>query len=161
MGLKNLPKTKLTVCHRLLVNTSKQRNFSQSGHTLIASKASHSFVASRWRARPGRTVERRRCSSFCPDETSATRIGKTIKIFGYSLRVYFILGKILTLIGQIFMILDKFSLLLMAQYWKDNWAIWPHWLVQRWRVVAFDTVARILDISCRMCLLLIEVKNWN
>ena len=43
-----------------------------------------------------------------------------LKVFGYSLKVYFELGKILNLIGQIFMILNKFSLLLMAQYWKGN-----------------------------------------
>ena len=54
-------------------------------------------------------------------------LGKTLKAFGYSLRVYFVLGKILTLIGQIFMTLEKFSWLLMAQYCKDNLAIWSHW----------------------------------
>ena len=38
----------------------------------------------------------------------------------------FFLGKILIQIGQIVMILDKVSLLLMAQYWNDNLAISSH-----------------------------------
>ena len=51
---------------------------------------------------------------------------KNFIFFGYSLRIYFLLGKILIQIGQIVMILDKFSLLLMAQYWNDNLAISSH-----------------------------------
>ena len=43
------------------------------------------------------------------------------------MRVYLVLGKILNLIGQIFMIFENFWLLLMAQYWKDNLAIWSRW----------------------------------
>ena len=43
-------------------------------------------------------------------------LAKLKKVFGYSFRVYFVLAKILILIGQIFMILDKFTLLLMAKY---------------------------------------------
>ena len=46
--------------------------------------------------------------------------GKTLKAFGYYLWVYFVLGKLLNLIGHIFRILGKFSLLLLAQYWRDN-----------------------------------------
>ena len=61
-----------------------------------------------------------------PDLAKFVHLGKTSKVFGYSLRVYFVLGKILTLSGQTFMILDKFPLLLMAQYWKDNLATWSH-----------------------------------
>ena len=61
-----------------------------------------------------------------PDLANFRHLGKTLKVFGYSLRVYFVFGKTLTLIGQIFMKLNKFSLLLMAQYWKDNLAIWSH-----------------------------------
>ena len=53
--------------------------------------------------------------------------GKTLKVFGYLLKVYFALGKILNLIGQIYITLDKFSLMLMGIYWKDNLAIWSHW----------------------------------
>ena len=68
-------------------------------------------------------------SMWCPvwpDLAKFGHWGKTLIAFGYSLRVYFVFGKILTLIGLIFMILDKISLLLMAQYWKDNLAIWSH-----------------------------------
>jgi len=64
--------------------------------------------------------------SVWPDLAKFGHLGKTLKAFGYSLRLYFVFGKILTLIGQIFMILDKISLLIMAQYWKDNLAIWSH-----------------------------------
>ena len=61
-----------------------------------------------------------------PDLAKFRHLGKTYKVFGYYLRVYFVFCKILTLIGQMFMILDKFSLLLMVQYWKDNLANWSH-----------------------------------
>ena len=40
---------------------------------------------------------------------------------------FFALGKIWNLIGQFFMILVKFSLMLMPPYWKDNLGIWSHW----------------------------------
>ena len=66
--------------------------------------------------------------SVWPDLAKFSHFVKTLKLFDYSLMVYFVLGKILNLIGQIFMILDRFSLLLMAQYWKDNLAIWSHWI---------------------------------
>ena len=62
-----------------------------------------------------------------PDLAKFRHFGKTSKVFGYSLRVYFVLAKILILIGQIFMILDQFTLLLMAKYWKDYLVIWSHW----------------------------------
>ena len=62
-----------------------------------------------------------------PDLEIYRHFGKILKAFGYSLRVYFALGKILNLFGrQIFKILDKFSVLLMAQ--KDNLGIWSHCL---------------------------------
>ena len=63
-----------------------------------------------------------------PDLAKFCHFGKTSKVFGYSFMVYFVLGKLLNIIGQIFMTLDKFSLLLMAQYWKDNLAIWSYCL---------------------------------
>ena len=44
------------------------------------------------------------------------QFGKTVKVFGYYLRVYLVLGKILNLIGHIFRIFGKFSLLLLVQY---------------------------------------------
>ena len=72
------------------------------------------------------TKRSQKCSVW-PDLAKFCHLGLTLKVFGYSLRVYFVLGKILTLIGQIFMTLDKFSWLLMAQYCKDNLAIWSHW----------------------------------
>ena len=53
-------------------------------------------------------------------------LAKLSKAVVYSMGVYFVLGKNLNLIGQMFMILDKFSLLLLAQYWKDNLVIWSH-----------------------------------
>ena len=61
-----------------------------------------------------------------PDFAKIRHLGKTLKVFGYSLRVYFVFGNTLTLTVQIFMILDKLSLLVMAQYSKDNLAIWSH-----------------------------------
>ena len=64
----------------------------------------------------------------CDQIWQNTPLGQTVKVFGYSLRVYFVFGKTLTLIGQIFMKLNKFSLLLMAQYWKDHLAIWSRCL---------------------------------
>ena len=51
-----------------------------------------------------------------PDLARFHHFSKTLKVFGYSLSVYFVLGQILNLIGQIFMIFDKFWLFLMAQH---------------------------------------------
>ena len=51
-----------------------------------------------------------------PDLAKFRQFGKTLKVFGYSLRIYFVLANILILIGQIFMILDKFTFLLIAKY---------------------------------------------
>ena len=54
--------------------------------------------------------------------SSVTRFGEisplwhNFKSLWLFLRVNFVLGKILNLIGQIFMMFDEFSLLLMAQY---------------------------------------------
>ena len=64
--------------------------------------------------------------SVWPKLAKFRHFGKTLKVFGYSLRVCFVLGKIVNLFGQIFMMLDTFSLLLMAQYWKHNLTIWSH-----------------------------------
>ena len=61
-----------------------------------------------------------------PDLAKFRYYGKTLKLFGYSLRVYFVWGKIVNLIGEISMMLEKISLLLMAQYWKHNLAIWSY-----------------------------------
>ena len=61
-----------------------------------------------------------------PDLAKFRHFGKTLKVFGYYLMVYFALGIFLNIIGQIFMTLDKFSLLLMARNRKDNLAIWSH-----------------------------------
>ena len=66
------------------------------------------------------------CQVVWSDLAKFRHVGKTSKVFGYYLRVYFVLGKILNLIGHIFGILGKFSLLLLEQYWRDNLAIWSH-----------------------------------
>ena len=62
---------------------------------------------------------------------------KTLKVFGYFLWVYFVFCKFLILIRHIFRILDKFSLLLMPQYWKDNLAIWSFqsWWSRSWAIL--------------------------
>ena len=65
--------------------------------------------------------------------TSVTRFGEisplwqNFKSLWLFLRVYFVLGKILNPTGHIFRILGKFSLFLLAQYWRNNLAIWSHW----------------------------------
>ena len=79
-----------------------------------------------------RQVLTKRCALFqtvWPDLAKFGHLVKTLKAFGYSIKVNFVFGKILTLTGQIFMILDKISLLLMAQNWKDNLAIWSHFFL--------------------------------
>ena len=43
-----------------------------------------------------------------PDLAKIRHFGKTLNISGYSLRVYFVLGKILTLIRQIFNNIGEF-----------------------------------------------------
>ena len=47
---------------------------------------------------------------------SYSEIKPSSKLFGYYLRVYCVLGKILNLIGQISLMLEIISLLLTAQY---------------------------------------------
>ena len=58
-------------------------------------------------------------------------LGQNFKSLWLSLRVYFVFGNILSPNGQFFMIFDKCSLLLIAQYLKDNLATWSHCSLER------------------------------
>ena len=75
---------------------------------------------------------------------------KTLKVFGYFLWVYFVFCKFLILIRHIFRILDKFSLLLMPQYWKDNLANWSHFSRDEVVLEQFFLNISLLD-SGRLC----------
>ena len=106
-----------------------------------------------------------------PDLVKFHHFGKTLKVFGYSFRGYFVLGKILNLIGKIFMIFDIFWLMFMAQCWKDNLAIWSqcsptstwgsvwpdYWLI----FGCLSTIMNICPIAvCRFNILTLEtLKN--
>ena len=48
-------------------------------------------------------------TSVWPYLANFRHFGKTLKVFGYSLRVYFVLGTILNKTGPIFIMLDHFS----------------------------------------------------
>ena len=66
--------------------------------------------------------------------TNVTRFGqilplhrKKYKSFCQFLRVYLVFGKIPNLLWQILKLLDRFSLLWMDRYWKNNQPIWSQW----------------------------------
>ena len=52
---------------------------------------------------------------------------QNFKCLGLLFEVIFCIGHIFNLFVHIFRIMGKFSLLLMAHYWRDNLAIWSHW----------------------------------
>ena len=64
--------------------------------------------------------------------------------------VYFALGKIVNLIGQIFMILDNLSLLLLGQYLKDNLAIWSHWQVPSGRATSVTVESSLMRVNASL-----------
>ena len=124
----------------------KQRKYFNSSKKLFSFFFSSGTADADARCKSCRRKKSLQRNCKADDCNSVTRFGEisplwqNFKSLWLFFEDYFLLAKIFTSIGQIFMILDKFWMFFMAQSWKDNLTIWSHcfciprgyeWMYQR------------------------------
>ena len=67
------------------------------------------------------------CDQIWRDLAKFRHFGKNFQSLWLLFEGLFCIGQNFEPIGPIFRILGKFSLFSLAQYWRDNFAIWSHW----------------------------------
>ena len=118
------------------------------------------------------TVARRFASSFgltfyrvlnsvWPDLAKFHHFGEILKVYGNLMRVSLAFGITLNLLRQIFILLDKFSLVQMTEYWTNKLAIWSHWLWSQKSHQRFDHRVNVNPKSRHKCCCNYLSNNFN
>ena len=77
-----------------------------------------------------------------PDLAKNRHFGNILRVFGNFWRVF---RQTVSQCWQMFLLLGKFWMIKMANYWKNILAIWSHWSVVAWRKLRFHWYRYISD----------------